>query len=260
MIIPPLLPPLLSYEEFQRQRLSRWERFAEAFTPTDDRLDYIALAMEHMVAGLNALPIEAVAGALQDIASQLSVLNLMPVDWGKADTGSDNTLIDRDKFWETDIWAGYEIAIIDGTGTGQIRAIKSNTVNSITTRSSWATKPDNTSAYVIRRARHSISDANKGSTGDTYADALDWRCRELGMKTIIIGNTGSNSLHYKILVRAEYEEGQDVEDVAETTLAAGSSAIWYYAGYALARIKVQVKSATAGSPTTYQIDNIGLPI
>jgi hypothetical protein len=95
-----------------------------------------------------------------------------------------------------------------------------------------------------------------GTTTDSYTNALDWACHGFNNKTILLKNTHtSNSLKYKVLVYA-YSGGIEYEEVSETTLAAGDIAK-IVLNYAYDVVKVQVKSATAGSAATYQLDYIG---
>jgi len=56
-----------------------------------------------------------------------------------------------------------------------------------------------------------------------------------------------------------YPGGQDAEEITETTLPAGDMAR-IALNNAYARITLSLKSATAGSPATYQLDHIGLPL
>jgi len=98
-----------------------------------------------------------------------------------------------------------------------------------------------------------------GETTDSYADALDWNTEPYGNKTLILKNThDSNSLNYKVLVRGTYD-GQDCEEVSETTLPAGDLAR-IALNNAYARVKLQVKSATPGAASSYQLDYIALPV
>lgn len=100
-----------------------------------------------------------------------------------------------------------------------------------------------------------FQDSATGTTTDDYADALDWNCAGFGNKTIILANTHeSNDLKYQVLVIAA-ANGQEAEEVAEATLAAGNKARiplnnYYY------EVKVQVKAA---AQATYQIDYGALP-
>ena len=100
------------------------------------------------------------------------------------------------------------------------------------------------------------SDHETGTTTDDYADALDWDARYLRDKSILLKNTdGANGLKYKLLVQMYYG-GADHEEVAETTLAPGEEASFQYLK-PYARMKLQVKAASAGSQATYQVDYIG---
>jgi len=104
-----------------------------------------------------------------------------------------------------------------------------------------------------------VTDTDIGTTTDAYVDALDWACLGYGKKTIVLKNTdAANSLDYKVLVRA-YDTGQDAEEIAETTLAAGDLVRIALAN-AYAGIKLQVKATIVGNQATYQLDHIGLPV
>lgn len=76
-----------------------------------------------------------------------------PLEWGKATGGSTTKLNCMGKSWADNIWAGYEIAIVDGAGIGQVRRIKSNDKTSLTPQSDFDINPDNTSVFVIRTDR-----------------------------------------------------------------------------------------------------------
>ena len=112
---------------------------------------------------------------------------------------------------------------------------------------------------IISTRKHGEMNYATGTTTNSYANALDWNTIGLGNKTVVLYNShASNNLHYKVLVRAEHDNGQDAEEVAETTLVAGGLAR-IALNNCLARVKVQVKAAVSGSQATYQIDSIGLP-
>ena len=66
-------------------------------------------------------------------------------------TGSNTntTLNDTTKSWTTNKWQDKTVAIVDGTGKGQIRTTSSNTSNKLTVSSNWTTVPDATSVYHI---------------------------------------------------------------------------------------------------------------
>jgi len=74
----------------------------------------------------------------------------MPLEWGTATGGSKNKLICLGKSWANDVWAEYELAIVEGVGAGQVRRIEGNDRTSITPQSDFDINPDNTSVFVIR--------------------------------------------------------------------------------------------------------------
>ncbi|MDD4984409.1 MAG: hypothetical protein PHQ43_01270 [Dehalococcoidales bacterium] len=89
-------------------------------------------------------------------ATQITVSTPLPhavMEWGTATYGSKNKLIYQGKSWATNIWAGYEVAIVDGNGVGQVRRIISNDRTSLTTQTDFDINPDNTSVFVIRAYR-----------------------------------------------------------------------------------------------------------
>lgn len=111
---------------------------------------------------------EELRQALDLVLTKLGLLAMysgMPLHWGKATSGAKDKLVDQAADWEEDIWAGYEVVFIEGTGAGQIRLIKSNDVNSITPRSEWSEAPDGTTVYVIRTARAIVANRNSWTPG-----------------------------------------------------------------------------------------------
>lgn len=73
---------------------------------------------------------------------------------GKATAGASTTLTDTGAgqyggTWTTDMWAGYKVRIIRGTGQGQIRTISSNTATVLTVSTAWHITPDTTTEYYI---------------------------------------------------------------------------------------------------------------
>lgn len=59
------------------------------------------------------------------------------------------TLTDTTKFWDVNLWIGYCVRIVSGTGAGQVRLIASNTLNVLTTTNAWAVLPTTDSKYII---------------------------------------------------------------------------------------------------------------
>ena len=94
-----------------------------------------------------------------------------------------------------------------------------------------------------------------GTTTNSYADALDWDTRNIHDKTIMLKNTGSNALDYKLLSYAIIT-GIDFEETAGSLEAGGIAKFALSNPYA--RIKLQVKSTVADSHTTYEIDYRGM--
>ncbi|AQQ75537.1 hypothetical protein JDFR1000234_62 [uncultured archaeal virus] len=90
-----------------------------------------------------------------------------------------------------------------------------------------------------------------GNTADTYSNILDWDTRVLSSKTLILANTGANSLDYQVITRAAYNGTDFVE--TSGSLAAGDTIKIVLNSY-YARVIVKVKSTTAGSATSYQLD------
>lgn len=67
---------------------------------------------------------------------------------GTATSGGASTMTDSGRSWTTNGLAGLNLSIVAGTGSGQSKAIISNTGTTITT-SAWVTPPDSTSKYEI---------------------------------------------------------------------------------------------------------------
>lgn len=52
--------------------------------------------------------------------------------------------------WAVNRYANVQIAITNGTGTGQVRFVTSNSTDTLTVGTNWTTTPDNTSVFQIR--------------------------------------------------------------------------------------------------------------
>lgn len=52
--------------------------------------------------------------------------------------------------WETNMWQGWELEIVERTGVGQFRRIISNTRDKMVPRKNFDSDPDNTTVFVIR--------------------------------------------------------------------------------------------------------------
>ena len=71
-------------------------------------------------------------------------------DAGTLTASNVKTVTDSSKNWATNQWANFAIRILAGKGAGQLRAIASNTANSLTTYIGWNIQPDTTSVYSIQ--------------------------------------------------------------------------------------------------------------
>ena len=68
---------------------------------------------------------------------------------GTATSGAASTLTDSGKSWTTNAYAGEIVELTGGTGSGQLRAITSNTATALSVNPAWTTNPDNTSVYTV---------------------------------------------------------------------------------------------------------------
>jgi len=106
---------------------------------------------------------------------------------------------------------------------------------------------------TVERMR--VSGRAEGVTTDDYKTALDWDTRGLNKKTIVLKNTGSNSLDFTVDTYAN-ESGVAYMEIPETTLSAGD-VYKIVLNDVYARVVVSVKSTVSGSSTNYEIDWFG---
>ena len=100
-----------------------------------------------------------------------------------------------------------------------------------------------------------------GETTNSYVEILDLDGRPYMETHIILRNThSSNDLKFKASYKeTDYDDGDWVADIPETTLPAGEWTVLEYKGTwaedfaSVARIKVEVKAASAGSQATYRL-------
>ena len=76
---------------------------------------------------------------------------------GTAESATATTLTDTDAPLTPGALAGGYVAIVDGTGAGQMRQIAGNTADTITINVAWTTTPDATSEYVAAAAGNPIT-------------------------------------------------------------------------------------------------------
>jgi len=95
-----------------------------------------------------------------------------------------------------------------------------------------------------------------GTTTDMFVVVLDWDTRGLVNKSIFIKNTGdANAMRVKVSRYANYNG--DIEYIEDERELLAGELIDYQLNAASARIKVSVKSSSAGNSTTYDIEAIG---
>jgi hypothetical protein len=105
-----------------------------------------------------------------------------------------------------------------------------------------------------------------GTTGNAYASVLKWPCIGIGKKTIVVENTGSESMTLRVYSRA-YPGGIDLpaaiyndeagDPVYTRALEAGDIQPLRF-NNAYAELEVQLKSTVEETPTTYQVDYNGV--
>jgi hypothetical protein len=101
-----------------------------------------------------------------------------------------------------------------------------------------------------------ISKSDTGTTTNAFVSVMEWICLGYDKKTILIYNSGANSLTYKITVYAYNDSTIGYDFVGSTVLTTLSTSITdLHKTYA--KIIVQVKSTVTSTPTTYQIDYVG---
>jgi hypothetical protein len=112
---------------------------------------------------------------------------------GIATSGSTTSLGDTTQAWTTNEWAGYELYIYSGTGTGQIAIITSNTANSLSF-SEISTAPDITSRYQI--LGYDGGKSSGSNTANTFNDSTkSWPANRWANYAVrILFGTGAGQL------------------------------------------------------------------
>jgi hypothetical protein len=64
------------------------------------------------------------------------------------------------------LYIGYVVQIVSGTGAGQLRLISSNTANSFTTYFNWSTVPDSTSVFIVYQSN--VQNFQNGNVAKGY--------------------------------------------------------------------------------------------
>ena len=77
--------------------------------------------------------------------------------------GNANAIMVKSANWETNMWQGWEVEIVEGSGAGQFRRVIANTRDTITPRKNFDVDPDNTTVFVIR-PRYPMDNPNSFKT------------------------------------------------------------------------------------------------
>lgn len=115
------------------------------------------------------------------------------LDSGTATAGANGTITDTNKSWRTNVYAGKNVHITGGTGSGQIKQIVSNTATALTVSGNWITNPDNTSTYHIEDGCHTTSGKATAGAATSLTDGnASWgTARWVGATVEITAGTGS---------------------------------------------------------------------
>jgi hypothetical protein len=82
-------------------------------------------------------------------------------------TSSTSTVVTTGKTWTANQWTNYQLRITAGTGIGQVRAITSNTTNTVSVGPTFSVTPDATSVFAIECNDNNIY-LFGNSSGTTY--------------------------------------------------------------------------------------------
>ena len=153
------------------------------------------------------------------------------MDNGIATAGTTTTLTDSAKNWDTDMWNGAFVVIVEGTGKGDVREILSNTATELTVVNAFPTAPDTTSRYRIvglpasvvglkdtseTRINPSFNDFSEGytsgATSNSYAEALSLDLRHKQKATIHIKN---DSVGTELLTQSVADTVEDSTGITE---------------------------------------------
>ena len=114
--------------------------------------------------------------------------------FARADSGGADTNKDNDAQWTGNEWKDGVIRILTQTGASQVRAVKSNTPDTITTVSPWNTQPADGSTFLVEKKTawaplNDLQEAdNKNADGSTK---VSWDLKSPTV-TGITPNSGTN--------------------------------------------------------------------
>lgn len=200
----------------------------------DGRLDALIEKLDEFLRRVPIAP--GVPVELDGRIDKLVDLANMPLEWGKATGGTLSRLVCTEKDWATDIWAGYELAIVRKTGAGQIRQIKTNDKTSLTPQVDFTIKPDSTSIFIIRKPTvlankpawtHGQKDVTTAGTAEQLPDVavpdgfeLVVQAKPDNTGNIFIGNSKANA--ESTTARFEYLDAGD----AVTLKVTNANLVW----------------------------------
>jgi cob(I)alamin adenosyltransferase len=115
----------------------------------DDSYDMILLDELNIVLRMRYLD-TLTFPALSTAPDNTTRYQIMGFDAGTITSALNGVVTDSAKSWIADQWTNFAIRILAGTGAGQLRTIKTNTSNTLTTYMDWNIEPDSTSIYAIQ--------------------------------------------------------------------------------------------------------------
>lgn len=175
-------------------------------------------------------------------------------EWGKATGGSKDKLTCDGKSWADDIWAGFELAIIEGEGAGQVRRIKTNDRTSLVPQSNFDINPSRTSVFVIRTNRTVLANrvawthGQKDVATSGEAQQLDDVTVPDGCQLTVIAKPGNSGTIYLGNSEADCKDSSKRFDGLAAGLAASlkvdnANRVW-------------VDAATAADGVSYMVEQV----
>lgn len=108
---------------------------------------------------------------------------------GTATGSTATTLVDTGSGWTTNAYQFAWVAIVAGTGAGQIRQIASNTSDTLTVSQAWGVNPDTTSIYEVAAASFGNSITGNTMTGDAGANSSGLSLYGMCFNNTVSGNS-----------------------------------------------------------------------
>lgn len=121
---------------------------------------------------------------IEQLLEKLTNFSQIILHAGIATNGTKDSLLEEGMRWQVGMWRDFDIVIITGMGSNQVRIIRDNTYNRIYVSEDWDTPPDGTSVYVIRArtliptatpVEHEIVFDALPVLGDSLSTLIEWR-------------------------------------------------------------------------------------